>query len=107
MPGERAPVMKIAHGSSLAPTMMCAVPGGQWKKSHWRSRRSSPSTIEDALAGEDEEALLVGLGVVAAGGVAGPQDMDADPVLLRDALRLPGGPRPAAGHRVEGHRRAR
>ena len=30
-PGERAPVMKIAHGSSPAPTMMCAVPGGQWK----------------------------------------------------------------------------
>ena len=44
LPGVRAPTIRIGHGSSPAPTMMCAVPGGQWKKSHWRSRRSSPST---------------------------------------------------------------
>src|SRR2546423_1497558 len=33
------------HGSSPAPTKRCAVPGGQWTKSHACSCRSSSSTI--------------------------------------------------------------
>ena len=43
--GSGLPNMRIAHGSSPAPTVMCAVPGGECRKSHRRIRRSSPSTI--------------------------------------------------------------
>ena len=75
--------------------MMWFVPGAQWKKSHAFRRRSSPSTIEDALAGEDEEVLLDVLRVVLAVGLAGREDVDADAVVLEAVGRLEVGPVPA------------
>src|SRR6185503_3873105 len=45
---SRAPIARIADGLDPAPTIVCGMFGGQWKKSHCRSGRSSSSTTSSA-----------------------------------------------------------
>ena len=68
--------MKITHGPSPAPTKMWSVPGGQWTKSQASQRPLLALDQQHALAGEDEEVLLVGLAVVHAARLAGLEHGD-------------------------------
>jgi len=47
-PLMKAKEASTRHGSPPAATITCAVPGGEWKKSHVRRGRSSPSTTSTA-----------------------------------------------------------
>src|SRR5690348_4167401 len=70
--------MNTAHGPSPAPTKAWAVPAGQWRKSHCRRVRLLVLDDRDALPVEDEKVLLHRFGVVAAGRLARPHDLDVD-----------------------------
>src|SRR6478752_3295472 len=99
---DRVPVIRITHGPSPAPTKMCSVPPGLWKKSHGRRIRSVPLDEQPALAGQNEERLLLRLGVVEAGRLAGLKDVEPEAELrerelgaleaAQGAARFPGEP---------------
>ncbi len=89
-PRPRAPTATTTAAPSPAPTMMCRVPPGQWKKSQALSRRSCSSTIEHALAGQDEKPLLRVLTVVHAHRLTGLENADVDPELREPPLAFEG-----------------
>src|ERR1051325_9575433 len=68
--------------------MMWFVPGGQCVKAHARSRRSCPSTEQQAFAGEHEEVFLLVLAVVHAHRLTGLEDVQVDPELVEPLLAL-------------------
>jgi hypothetical protein len=60
----RAPVMKITHGPSPAPTKPCSESGGQCTEVPRLERPLLALDQQQAIAREDEEVLLVGLTVI-------------------------------------------
>ncbi len=68
--------------------MTCAVPGGQWTKSHARSGRSLALDDEHGLAREHEEVLLILLPVIAGHRLARLEHAEVDAELSKARLAL-------------------
>ena len=81
----RAPTASSVHGPEPAPTKTCSVHGGQWTKSHCLQRTLLALDQQQALAGQDEEILLVLLAVVHARRLPRLEDADVE-AELREAL---------------------
>ena len=84
--------MRIAHGSSPAPTMMWFVPGRAVEEVPGFQAPLLILDDEDALAREDEEVLLHVLRVVLPVRLSRLEDVDADPVVLEAVGWLEVGP---------------
>ena len=82
-----APTIRITHGPSPAPTKACSVQGGQWKKSQGSEASLLALDEQPAFAGENEERLLIRLGVIDAA-LARLEDGHVDPELLELDRRI-------------------